>query len=93
MKTLQTELAWSKNLPREMIKEKSFVNLLRILLRCSRLYKAKMAAEAILKLVLNIRDQLRFDLINDDSKVRDIYKSIYKSCKRLVGLLNDFREG
>ena len=68
MEYLQSYLAWSKNLPREIRKNKSLVNLLRILIRCNRLYRAKRDAEQIFELVLVLRKELT-QRLNDDKKV------------------------
>ena len=59
------------------------MNLLRILLRCSRLYKAYRDAKAILFAVLDIR-KLLLEKPVDDKRASEIYNEAYRKTKRLI---------
>ena len=65
------------------MKEPNYVNLLRILLRCSRLYKAYRDAKAILVGVLEVR-KLLLEKPVDDKRATEIYTQVIKRSKRLV---------
>ena len=60
------------------------MNLLRILLRCSRLYKARTLASSILGMVVELRSLLNSNDMNDDEKVTDLFKVVSKLCKKLT---------
>ena len=55
---LHDELAWCKNLPREVYGQINRDNLIKLLLRCIKLYEAKEDALKILTLILDLNTQL-----------------------------------
>ena len=67
---LKRELAWHKKLPSEVIKARNIRNLIKLILRVTRLFAARSAAVKILKALLVLKELLR----NQEIEMTELHK-------------------